>query len=539
MCGIVGLFAKSADVEARLGVHLAAMLEQMSDRGPDSAGVAVYRDPAPYGSSKLTLFSPSPSERWGDVGRALADAFGGAGEPHVRASHAVFVVEADATDAEAWVREHRPDLRVMSAGSVIEIYKETGLPHEFVEQFALADLTGTHALGHTRMATESRVTTAGSHPFSTGLDLCLVHNGSLSNHNRLRENLRREGIEFQTENDTEVAAGYLAWRMREGRIARDGARGLPRGPRRLLHVRGGHGRRLRRAARPDRMQARGSRRDGRLGRDGLGVAGDLGAPGSGPRRDVGAGAGRGLRLGEGRGLMAAVPANEVAVEVVDLQSSSLRELNQRLHDLAETAGPAAWRVLNPNGAHALACGIDADIEVEIEGHAGYYCAGMNKRATVRVHGNAGPGVAENMMSGRVLVDGNASQSAGATGRGGLLVVRGDASARCGISMKGIDIVVGGSVGHLSAFMAQTGSLVVCGDAGEALGDSIYEARLYVRGEVAGLGADCVEKDMRPEHLTQLAGLLEAASMDADPADFRRYGSARELYNFKVDNAGAY
>ena len=216
MCGIVGLFAKSADVEAGLGVHLAAMLEQMSDRGPDSAGVAVYRDPVPYGSSKLTLFSASPTERWEEVGRALADALGGGGEPRVRASHAVFVVEADATDAEAWVRDNRPDLRVMSAGAVIEIYKETGLPHEFVEQFALSDFTGTHALGHTRMATESRVTTAGSHPFSTGFDLCLVHNGSLSNHNRLRENLRREGIEFQTENDTEVAAGYLAWRMREG-----------------------------------------------------------------------------------------------------------------------------------------------------------------------------------------------------------------------------------------------------------------------------------------------------------------------------------
>ena len=216
MCGIVGLFAKSAEVEASLGVHLAAMLEQMSDRGPDSAGVAVYRDPAPYGSSKLTLHSADGAEAWDEVGRALADAFGGAGEASVRASHAVFVVEADATEAEAWVRENRPDLRVMSAGSVIEIYKETGLPHEFVEQFALSELRGTHALGHTRMATESRVTTAGSHPFSTGFDLCLVHNGSLSNHNRLRESLRREGIEFQTENDTEVAAGYLAWRMREG-----------------------------------------------------------------------------------------------------------------------------------------------------------------------------------------------------------------------------------------------------------------------------------------------------------------------------------
>jgi methylamine---glutamate N-methyltransferase subunit B len=237
--------------------------------------------------------------------------------------------------------------------------------------------------------------------------------------------------------------------------------------------------------------------------------------------------------------MAAVPAKELAVELVDLETTSLRELNQRLHDLAHTPGPTAWRVLNPNGEHALACGIDADVEVEIDGHVGYYCAGMNKRATVRVHGNAGPGVAENMMSGCVLVDGNASQSAGATGRGGLLLVRGDASARCGISMKGIDIVVAGSVGHLSAFMAQTGCLVVCGDAGDALGDSIYEARLYVRGEVAGLGADCVEKELRAEHISQLTGLLEAAGIDAEPADFRRYGSARQLYNFKVDNAGAY
>jgi glutamate synthase domain-containing protein 3 len=144
-----------------------------------------------------------------------------------------------------------------------------------------------------------------------------------------------------------------------------------------------------------------------------------------------------------------------------------------------------------------------------------------------------------MMSGRVEVDGNVSQSAGATGRGGLLVVHGNASSRCGISMKGIEIVVGGSVGHMSAFMAQTGCLVVCGDAGEALGDSIYEARLYVRGSVASLGADCVEKEMRDEHLEQVAGLLEAAGLDAEPADFRRYGSARRLYNFHVDHAAAY
>ncbi len=237
--------------------------------------------------------------------------------------------------------------------------------------------------------------------------------------------------------------------------------------------------------------------------------------------------------------MAVAAREQAAVELVDLETTSLRDLNQRLHDLSRTPGPSAWRIVNPSGAHALACGIDADVDVEIDGHVGYYCAGMNKRATVHVHGNAGTGVAENMMSGLVVVDGNASQSAGATGRGGLLVVRGDGAARCGISMKGIDIVVGGSVGHMSAFMAQTGSLVVCGDAGEALGDSIYEARLYVGGSVASLGADCVEKELRDEHVTQLAALLDAAGVDADPAGFRRYGSARQLYNFRIDNASAY
>jgi methylamine---glutamate N-methyltransferase subunit A len=216
MCGIVGLFAKSPEVEQRLGEHLGAMLVQMSSRGPDSAGVAVYRDPVPSGWSKLTLYSANTHERWATVGEELRDAFGDCGEPGIRASHAVFVVDADADAAQTSIRERRPDLRVMSAGKVIEIYKETGLPEQFAAAFALEDFQGTHALGHTRMATESRVTTEGSHPFSTGLDLCLVHNGSLSNHNRLRQHLRREGIEFQTENDTEVAAGYLAWRMREG-----------------------------------------------------------------------------------------------------------------------------------------------------------------------------------------------------------------------------------------------------------------------------------------------------------------------------------
>jgi methylamine---glutamate N-methyltransferase subunit B len=233
----------------------------------------------------------------------------------------------------------------------------------------------------------------------------------------------------------------------------------------------------------------------------------------------------------------AVATEATGIEVVDLATTPLRELNHGLHapDVA-----AHWRVLNPNGAHAVACGLDAPIEVEIEGHVGYYCAGMNKLATVRVHGNAGTGVAENMMSGTVVVDGNTSQSAGATGRGGLLVIHGDASARCGISMKGVDIVVRGSIGHMGAFMAQRGRLVVCGDVGDALGDSIYESHLYVRGDVASLGADCVEKELRDNHFEELTQLLRAAGLDdVSPTDFRRYGSARNLYNFKVDHAAAY
>jgi methylamine---glutamate N-methyltransferase subunit B len=230
--------------------------------------------------------------------------------------------------------------------------------------------------------------------------------------------------------------------------------------------------------------------------------------------------------------MAALGSGLEAAEF-DLAVTPLRELNAALHAIDDSS-PRHWRVLNPRGAHALA------VEVEIEGHAGYYCAGMNKEATVRVHGNAGVGVAENIMSGTVIVDGNASQSAGATGRGGLLVIRGSASARCGISMKGVDLVVQGSVGHMSAFMAQKGCLVVCGDAGEALGDSIYEAHLYVRGSVAGLGADCIEKDMGDEHVAELSALLEAAEVtDCVASDFTRYGSARKLYNFDVDNAGSY
>ncbi|MFW2852688.1 protein glxC [Sphingomonas sp. TX0543] len=228
------------------------------------------------------------------------------------------------------------------------------------------------------------------------------------------------------------------------------------------------------------------------------------------------------------------------MHVVDLANTARRELNAQLHALPANTNETLWRVENPQGQHALAVGLDTAVTVEIAGHAGYYCAGMNKQATIVVEGNAGVGVAENMMSGKVHVKGDASQSAGATAHGGLLVIDGDASARCGISMKGIDIVVKGSIGPMSAFMGQSGNLVVLGDAGDALGDSIYEARLFVRGEVKSLGADCVEKELRDEHRRDLRRLLDEAGLpDVQPDEFKRYGSARALYNFHVDNAAAY
>jgi glutamate synthase domain-containing protein 3 len=224
------------------------------------------------------------------------------------------------------------------------------------------------------------------------------------------------------------------------------------------------------------------------------------------------------------------------MQTLDLQAVGLREMNQTLQAQTVAVEHKQWQVVNAKGSHAIAVGLDAPNAVTVDGSTGYYCGGMNKQAMVTVNGYAGPGVAENMMSGSVIVEGDASQYAGATGNGGMLVIKGNASSRCGISMKGIDIVVHGNVGHMSAFMAQSGNLVVCGDAGDALGDSIYEARLFVRGSVSSLGADCVEKEMRAEHLELLQVLLDKAGCDAKAEEFKRYGSARELYNFSIDNA---
>jgi methylamine---glutamate N-methyltransferase subunit A len=214
MCGIVGLYLKNSALRERLGALFAPMLVELTDRGPDSAGLAVYHDPAPPEHLKLVLFHPDPAFDWDRV----RDALGPGAQVTPRASHAVVVTEGEPRAIEAALAALDPALQIMSEGRVIETYKETGLPDAVTRRFAVPAMAGSHAIGHTRMATESAVTTAGSHPFSTGLDLCLVHNGSLSNHNWLRAGLaRRYGMAFKTENDTEVAAAYVTSRLLEGR----------------------------------------------------------------------------------------------------------------------------------------------------------------------------------------------------------------------------------------------------------------------------------------------------------------------------------
>lgn len=222
------------------------------------------------------------------------------------------------------------------------------------------------------------------------------------------------------------------------------------------------------------------------------------------------------------------------VKQLDLAKLSVREVNQFLHHELPASRVERIEILHPDGLHNIAAGMDEAVDIEILGHAGYFIGGMNKLARITVQGNVGWSVAENIMSGSVRVNGHASECVGSSGHGGLVVIEGDASSRCGISMKGCDIVVGGSVGHFSAFMAQAGNLVVCGDAGPNLGDSLYEATIFVRGTIHSLGADAQVEEMRPadfEHVTQL---LTDAAMDCQAKDFKRVASARSLYHWNSD-----
>ncbi|WP_417542018.1 class II glutamine amidotransferase [Methylophaga thalassica] len=215
MCGIVGLYLKNDKYQDRLGELFAPMLIAMTERGPDSAGFAVYGDEVDQGV-KLTLRNEDENYDWAALAKDIEAKLNTKVDWFQNSKVAVFKVDIDAETVENFLMENHQDVLIMSSGKSIEILKEVGLPERIVNLFHLENMKGSHIIGHTRMATESAVTMAGSHPFSTGMDLCLVHNGSLSNHNRLRQELKREGIHFETENDSEVAAGYLTYRLQQG-----------------------------------------------------------------------------------------------------------------------------------------------------------------------------------------------------------------------------------------------------------------------------------------------------------------------------------
>ena len=230
MCGIVGLYLKNAELQAQLGKMFQPMLVEMSSRGPDSAGVAIYRNPVKAGQTKFSLAHNDPEFSWKTLETELAATHQCDVSVYPVATHCILVTDAEEAEVVRWLKNSQSEIRIVGSGKSIEIFKEVGPPETVYQQFNLSQASGTHIIGHTRMATESAVTTAGSHPFATGADLCLVHNGSLSNHNILRRNLEREGIQFQTENDTEVAGAYLTWKLRSGATLRqaleDGIREL-------------------------------------------------------------------------------------------------------------------------------------------------------------------------------------------------------------------------------------------------------------------------------------------------------------------------
>ena len=219
------------------------------------------------------------------------------------------------------------------------------------------------------------------------------------------------------------------------------------------------------------------------------------------------------------------------IKTFDCEGRTTREINAFLQETARLSPDAAAVLLHPDSRHNLAVGLTTPLRLHVEGHVGYYCAGLCEDVDVRVAGDAGWGLAENLMSGRVSVTGSAGSAAGATMRGGTVIVGGNAGARCGVAMKGGTLVVGGDAGYMTGFMMQKGVLIVGGDTGEALGDSLYEGRIYVRGRIEALGSDAIQADLTDADILLLAAALAEADMEAAPADFKKIVSGKKLYNF--------
>jgi methylamine---glutamate N-methyltransferase subunit B len=488
VCGIVGLQLRSETYQERLGELIADMLAQVRERGPDSAGVALYGDTSLCHPGWAAVSVLAGDVAAGELAARLKLAPGPAAEVAAVADVRVVTAPVPQEQLTAAVRAALPGAPLLGTGPDLAVLKGIGDPLGLVQSFGLAGRSGYQAAGHTRMATESAVTVAHSHPFSVAPGLCLVHNGSFANHDTIRRRLKAEGISFATDNDSEVAAAFVGACLADGDD-------LEKALRRVCQAFDGFYTLL--VTTPTEFA---------VVRDAIACKPAL--------------------IAEGRDCV-----------VLDGALLGVRALNARLRGL-----PAGTEVTvtGPAGRHNLAVGLTAEISVTIDGPAGYYVGGLGQHAAVRVAGPAGWGAGENLMSGSVRVHGDASQAAAASAHGGLVVIDGNASLRAGISLKGATLAVAGDAGPFCGFMAQAGTILIGGDAGDALGDSLYEAVIYVAGAIRGLGADARVEELGEADVAMVRELVKLTGFDhIDPEKVTRVASARRLYHFTSDNHGSY
>ena len=558
MCGIAGIIYRDGSEHA-IGNEMTRMLQAMKHRGPDSTGYALYGKPengnlvmryklADANTPRDFEFEDRLRRHRIEVEARLSSLGARINEVEEETPYAfrvAFDYDGDLKLLADFV-EDIPEAEVLSLGHSLEIVKDLGDAESVHETYGLADFTGTHAIGHVRMATESEVDIAGAHPYWAYpySDVAVVHNGQLTNYFMWRRRLERAGRRFMSECDSEIIAVYLAEEMSKGSTLRGGDAQVARRARRRLHVhRGDEGRARRREGRARCEAARPLRiRRSRRAR----VRGDRDPPDRRPRdRHVRPLRARGARVAavgerqiayDARGLaepIADAPRNAViedGVATFDARDLTTRTINLELRRLLYEEGIDEVVIQNPQGRHSLGVGILRRCKITFEGSLGYFACGLIDGPEIHIKGRVGWSSCENMMSGVVVVDKNGGSLTGAAMRGGDLVVKGRVGARTGIDQKGGTIIIGGSVGSMTGFMMQRGRQIICGDAGPGLGDSMYDGTIYVAGKVKSLGIDCVPGEWTDADTELIERKFRIYGLGSPP-EFQKFVCGKVLYNY--------
>ncbi|MBI3461662.1 MAG: hypothetical protein HY000_01175, partial [Planctomycetes bacterium] len=535
---------RSVDQSQPLGATLLGMLRALGCRGPDSAGVALFGQPADGWVLQVKLPEQGDATAAAAATRAAASRADTVRDARVTDAYLRLLVEdgADAARLQAAVESAADGVEVISLGRRLEILKQVGTPDALEATYCIARMSGTHGLGHTRLSTESRVDLSHSQPFwAHGLpDVATVHNGHITNYHKLRRRYEQHGVRFYTENDSEVIGVYLRDQLARGRTFEealhqslsdfDGSYSyLAATADSLAFVKDRFGLKPLVVAETDRFVAiateeialwyayvrtsretedeRPKREDERRntpdGRAGVEDSRRLDSPAC-PRVSL------------------------ITMTDIDCRHLTTRQINSTVREHL-AAGRRELMLRNPDARHNLAVAITEPAHIVIDGSVGYYCGGMGAGPTIEIRGSAGWGTAESMMNGTVIVDGNAGNGVAASIRDGTVVVRGDAGARAGVSMKGGRLLIQGDCGYMTGFMMQKGAIVICGDAGEALADSMYEGVVFVGGRIADLGNDAVIEQPTPADEAFLVEQLHRYNL-RPPASFKKIVSGRKLWN---------